>query len=102
MTRGPAGAVVTGGSGGIGRAIVAHPTATGSDVVLTYHQNRAGADSIIEAVSARGGHAHAYPLDVTRPGDIEKLLRTAVDVLPSIDLLVNTAAVGSGGSCHRE
>jgi 3-oxoacyl-[acyl-carrier protein] reductase len=61
-------AVVTGGSGGIGAAITEMLAARGSTVAFTYRSDRGRADAVIENVTAAGGTAAAWQLDLTDPG----------------------------------
>jgi len=74
--------VVTGASGGIGRATVARLTDEGARVVC--------ADVDLAAAEAAGG-ASAIALDVTDPASCA----AAVDVAGDLDLLVNLAGVGA-------
>jgi 3-oxoacyl-[acyl-carrier protein] reductase len=57
-------ALVAGGSGGIGQAICRGLAEAGSDVALTYHGNRAGAEAAAEAVAAAGRRADIAQLDL--------------------------------------
>lgn len=58
-------ALVVGGSGGIGRSIVAGLVANGSDVVFTYHRNRDAAAEAVEEYRGLGRQADALQLDLT-------------------------------------
>ena len=46
--------VVTGGSSGIGRAIVKRCAAAGADVLFTYRANRAGAEEAVRELASTG------------------------------------------------
>ncbi len=81
-------AIVTGGTRGIGRAIVEALSADGARVVLTYAHNKGLADEI-----ADGENIIAYEADVTdnaRAGAVVKEIRQS---LGRIDILVNNAGV---------
>lgn len=67
MTSGKAGgvALVAGGSGGIGRAICAALARDGSDIALTYHRNREGAEAAAAAVRDAGRRAEILQVDLT-------------------------------------
>ncbi|HEX7738855.1 MAG TPA: SDR family oxidoreductase [Marmoricola sp.] len=62
-------ALVVGGSGGIGRAIVRMLAERGSDVVLTYRSRSEEAQRVAEEAASYGVHARALPLDLTS-GDV--------------------------------
>src|SRR5206468_1351894 len=57
-------AIVTGGSGGIGRVVAERLAADGLTVVLTYAGNPERADAAVEAITAAGGTASAFQADV--------------------------------------
>jgi NAD(P)-dependent dehydrogenase (short-subunit alcohol dehydrogenase family) len=61
-----AGAVlIAGGSGGVGEAICLEFARRGTPIAFTYHRNRSKADSLEKKLSAEGGAAAAYQLDLT-------------------------------------
>jgi NAD(P)-dependent dehydrogenase (short-subunit alcohol dehydrogenase family) len=60
-------ALVVGGSGGIGRAVVRLLAERGSDVVLTYRNRVEAAERVAEEAAAHGVQARAVRLDVTGP-----------------------------------
>jgi NAD(P)-dependent dehydrogenase (short-subunit alcohol dehydrogenase family) len=60
-------ALVTGGSGGIGRAVVRLLSERGSDVVLTYRTRAEEAERVVAEASAHGVQARAVRLDLTEP-----------------------------------
>ncbi len=86
-------AVVTGGSRGIGRAIVLRLAEQGADVVFSYRGNAAAAAETVAAVEALGRKALAYQGDVTDPASAEGLVKTALDAFGKVDILVNNAGV---------
>ena len=86
-------AVVTGGSRGIGRAIVLRLAQQGADVVFSYRGNAAAAAETVAAVEALGRTAMAYQGDVTDPASAEGLVKTALDAFGKVDILVNNAGV---------
>ena len=79
-------AVVTGGSRGIGRAIVRRLAADGARVVFSYRQDKIAAD----ALAREFGNALAVRADQEDPASIEVLFEPVAD---GLDILVNNAAV---------
>src|SRR6185436_2072723 len=71
-------AVVTGGSRGIGRAIVLRLAEQGADVAFSYRGNDAAARDTAEAVEALGRRAVTNPGDVTKPEAAEALIAAAI------------------------
>jgi len=84
-------AVVTGGSGGIGAAIVRMLAERGSDVLFTYRSNRAVADALVAEVSAMGVRAAAMPADLVDESAAESVITRAVDDLGGVHTLVHAA-----------
>ncbi len=86
-------AVVTGGSRGIGRAIVLRLAEQGADVVFSYRGNAGAAAETVAAVEAFGRKAISFQGDVTDPASAEGLVKTALDAFGKVDILVNNAGV---------
>ena len=82
-------AVVTGGAGGIGRAIAARYVAEGARVAIADPL----ADAAASIASALGENAFATPLDVTRQDSIDAMVQAVVDRFGRIDILINNAAI---------
>ena len=86
-------AVVTGGSRGIGRAIVERLAADGATVVFNYARSDEDAAALERAVHDTGGKAHAVRIDLTAPGAADALMRAAAERLDGLDILVNNVAL---------
>ena len=86
-------ALVTGGSGGIGRAIVQKLAADGFAVVATYAGNPDRAESVAAEITAAGGTASAIRADIADEADVAALFDQAEHALGGIDVVVNTAGI---------
>ena len=83
-------AVVTGASRGIGRAIAGAYASAGADVALAARASD-DLESAAEGVREMGRRALAVPTDVTDSGQVDLLVRRAVDELGGVDIMVNNA-----------
>ncbi len=85
-------ALVTGGSRGIGKAIVESFAAHGAEVAFTYRSGKDEAESMVAGIERSGGKAHAFSADI---GDEQQIidLFEQVDRLGRLDILVNNAGV---------
>ncbi|GII67025.1 3-oxoacyl-ACP reductase [Sphaerisporangium krabiense] len=86
-------AVVTGGSRGIGRAIVERLARDGAAVVFSYASNAEAAAQVEKVVAEAGGRAHAVRADLAEAGAAERLMEIAEERLGAVDILVNNAAL---------
>jgi NAD(P)-dependent dehydrogenase (short-subunit alcohol dehydrogenase family) len=82
-------AIVTGGAGGIGRAIARSYAAEGAMVAVADRDLAAAEATAVEI----GRAAFAVALDVTDAASIEHMVETVVERARGIDILVNNAAV---------
>jgi 3-oxoacyl-[acyl-carrier protein] reductase len=87
-------ALVTGASGGIGRAIARRLAADGASVALAYGSHPEPAQRLADELVTRGGHAVAVGADLRKAEAPAELLGAVEPQLGSIDILV--AAAGSG------
>lgn len=86
-------AVVTGASKGIGAGIAKELAAAGAAVVVNYASDRAGAESVVDAIVAAGGRAIAVQADVAKAADVTRLFEQTTEAFGSLDILVNNAGV---------
>ncbi len=86
-------AIVTGGSGGIGRAVSERLAKDGFGVVVHYSGNAAKAEAAVEAVTAAGGRATAFGGDVADEAAMAALFEHAADTFGGVDVLVHTAGI---------
>lgn len=85
-------ALVTGGSRGIGQAIVEAFAAEGAEVAFTYRTGKDEADTIVSIIQDNGGKAHAIKADVAKEADVLSLF-TQMDEIGQLDIQVNNAGV---------
>ncbi len=89
--------IVTGGNGGIGRAIAIGLAEHGSDVVIAA-RNETKTERVVEEILSIGGRrCIGVRCDVLKREDIVQTVDTAVSELGRLDILVNNAGVGHGG-----
>jgi 3-oxoacyl-[acyl-carrier protein] reductase len=87
------GALVTGGSRGIGRAIVQRLAGDGAVVVFSFVENEAAAESVVSEVEDDGGRAFAVRADQGRMEDLRKLFDEAEQQLDGLDIVVSNASI---------
>ncbi len=86
-------AVVTGASKGIGASIAEHLGAEGASVVVNYASSKAGADAVVNRITAHGGKAVAVQGDVSKREDIQRLFAETKKAYGKLDILVNNAGI---------
>jgi 3-oxoacyl-[acyl-carrier protein] reductase len=86
-------ALVTGGSRGIGRAIVERLAADGMDVTFLYVGNTAAADEVVSAARSAGRAVVADRVDIRDPAACVEAVERVIERRERIDLLVNNAGV---------
>jgi len=86
-------AVVTGGSGGIGRAVAERLAGDGMSVVVHYAGNADRADEVVKGITGRGGYATSARADVAEPDEVRALFDSTEQHFGGIDVVVNTAGI---------
>ncbi|MFI9380039.1 SDR family oxidoreductase [Kutzneria sp. NPDC052558] len=86
-------AIVTGGSGGIGRAVAERLGQDGMQVVVSYAGNPQRADEVVEAITAAGGTASALPADVADENQVAALFDETEKRYGGVDVVVHTAGI---------
>ena len=98
-------ALVTGGSRGIGAAVVRRLVKDGASVAFTYVKSADAANRLTEELVSGGAKVRAYLSDASKPETLESLAGRVVKDFGSLDILVNNAGVfemGSIGEVTRE
>jgi 3-oxoacyl-[acyl-carrier protein] reductase len=86
-------ALVTGGSRGIGAAIVERLARDGAAVAFTYAASEAAAQALVATVEDAGGRALAIQADSADEAQLRAAVNLAVEAFGSLDILVNSAGV---------
>jgi 3-oxoacyl-[acyl-carrier protein] reductase len=85
-------AVVSGGSGGIGRAVCLRLAAEGFAVVVGYHSEQERARAVVELIEEAGGRAVAVAADLRDHATAATLVERAVGTFGGISALINAAS----------
>ena len=93
--------IVTGGNGGIGRAIAMGLAEHGSDIVIAA-RNQEKTESVVKEILAMGRRCIGVQCDVLERKDIIKTVDTAVKELGKLNVLVNNAGIGQGGELPQD
>lgn len=86
-------AIVTGGSGGIGRAISEELALNGCRVVIIYHEHDMNANNVASSIRERGGEADPYQADVTHYRSVHETFTRIKEKYERTDILVNCAGI---------
>lgn len=84
-------AIVTGGSGGIGRAICERLASDGMSVIVHYGGSADRAQQVVDSIVAQGGRAVAAAADIGDEAGVTALFDQAQADLGGVDVVVHTA-----------
>lgn len=85
--------IVTGGSRGIGAAIVRKLAQSGYNVVLNYNKSEDIAKFIKEELTSKGYNVEIFKADVSKREEVKKLVNFTIEKYKQIDVLVNNAGI---------
>src|ERR1043165_4294965 len=86
-------AIVTGGSRGIGKAVVSLLASCGVHVVVNYFRDEAAAAAVANLAQAQGVKAIAIRADVSRLDEAERLVQETLEHFARLDLLICNAGI---------
>ena len=87
------GAIVTGGSIGIGAAIALDLARNGANVAINYRKHADEANKIVDEIKKMGQKGLAVQADVSNYADADKMVQAALKEFGSLDILVNNAGI---------
>lgn len=93
--------LITGGTRGIGRAIVDAFAKAGARVAFTYRSSTEAAEAIVETLTEQGTDAMALQGDVANPESAQEAVTAVTDAWGSLDVLVNNAGITRDGLMLR-
>jgi len=85
--------IVTGGSRGIGKAIVETLAAEGNEIVFNYHSNKESADYLVDELRKNDRKVFAFQADLSDFDQAAEFIKQAQQVLVDVDGLVNNAGI---------
>jgi 3-oxoacyl-[acyl-carrier protein] reductase len=86
-------ALVTGGSGGIGRAVAQRLAGERFNVVVHYSGKAASAEQVVTDIKQAGGSAVAVQADIANAGDVARLFEQSFTLFRRVDAVVNCAGI---------
>jgi len=85
--------LVTGGTRGIGRAIVLALAKEGADVLFSYQHSQEQAENLCKSVAAEGVRSRGYQANAARAEEVQSMVKTALTEFGPISILVNNAGI---------
>ncbi len=91
-------ALVTGGSRGIGSAIVRKLAQEGATVAFTYVNERKKAEALVTELSGKGMNVIAIRADNSQAGEVTSAIEETISKFKTLDILINSAGIYIGKS----
>lgn len=91
-------AIVTGAGRGLGKGIAKKLAAEGAKVVLA---DMAPADETVAEITAEGGTASSFTVNVTKQEEMQAMVKYAIDTYGTLDIMVNNAGINKDGMLHK-
>jgi len=89
-------AIITGGNGGIGRAIAAALASAGADIIVAARNRAKTNETVSELQTAFGVQAAGVEFDVLQEFSINQMVLKSLKILGSLDILVNNSGIAEG------
>ena len=86
-------AIITGGSGGIGKAIALKYAAMGAHIAIVDYAINENTESVLSECKAMGVNAIAYPCNVADAAACKETTEKVIAELGGVDILVNCAGI---------
>ena len=98
-------AIITGSSGGIGRATALEFAREGADVVIHYGRRQSAAQEVASQISSLGRRAMTAQVDFTNldsaPAEVRKMVDETIKQFGRVDILVNLAGYPAKGEWNK-
>ena len=88
--------IITGGSRGIGAATAKLAAQRGWNVMTTYIERREPAETVVNEIRAKGGHAATMQVNTSREEDVQQLFDATEKQFGPVTGLVNNAGMNGG------
>ena len=85
--------IITGGSRGIGKSLVANFAKDGYNVILNYNKSENSAKQIKNELLEEGFEIEIFKADVSKKDEVKKLIEFTLSKFGNIDVLINNAGV---------
>lgn len=86
-------ALVTGASGGIGKAVALKLAQNGFCVAVHYNKNGEAAEQLCSEINSQGGYSQPFCADISDSAQVNRLFSEISNRFGAVDVLINNAAV---------